>query len=356
MAPAERVTSMHASDDAIVVRPFEGAESEWDAFVRAQRGWTHYHQYGWRRVMERAFGHECLYLEARDARGALVGVLPLVRVKSVLFGHFLVSLPFLNYGGPLGTDDGVRALAAHAATLARGCGAKLLELRSRVPLPVEMHESHRKITVHLPLVPGDAQAVWKALPSRARNSVRRASKSCQVEVRHGIDQLDSFYRIFSHHMRDLGTPTLPRRFFAEIAREFPDAVFSCCYLDGKPAAVGCSFVFDGQIEIVWGSALRLYNELKPNAVLYWSLMEQACERGLERFDFGRCTPGSNTHKFKLSWGAEDAPLWWYDASDGGEVKTPSPNDSAYAWGPRLWKKLPVPVATALGPSIVKYIP
>ena len=37
-------------------------------------------------------------------------------------------------------------------------------------------------------------------------------------------------------------------------------------------------------------------------------------------------------------------------------KTPSPDDAAYAWGPRLWKRLPLPVATALGPRIVKYIP
>src|SRR5690349_10778236 len=88
----------------------EVAEREWDDFARGQIGYTHFHRLRWRTVMQRAFGHQCLYLAARDAAGALVGVLPLVRVRSVVFGHYLVSMPFLNYGGPIGTADGVRAL------------------------------------------------------------------------------------------------------------------------------------------------------------------------------------------------------------------------------------------------------
>ena len=89
----------------MVVQEYSGTSAEWDAFVRAQAGWTHFHQYGWRRVMENALGHETLYLSATDETGSLTGVLPLVRVKSRLFGHFLVSMPFLNYGGPLGVDE-----------------------------------------------------------------------------------------------------------------------------------------------------------------------------------------------------------------------------------------------------------
>jgi hypothetical protein len=89
-------------------------------------------------------------------------------------------------------------------------------------------------------------------------------------------------------------------------------------------------------------------------------MERACDHGLGTFNFGRCTSGSGTHKFKLQWGARDEQLWWYDwqAPDAveGAGKTPSPDDAAYSWGPKLWKRLPVPLATALGPRIVKYIP
>ena len=91
------------------VTSFTGADATWDAFVRAAPGWTHFHLIGWKNVIERVFGHECIYLAASDDSGRLAGVLPLVRVKSMVFGHFLVSMPFLNYGGPLGGDAAVRA-------------------------------------------------------------------------------------------------------------------------------------------------------------------------------------------------------------------------------------------------------
>ena len=80
---------------AFRVERYRGDSAAWDAFVRAQDGWTHFHLYGWREVISRVHAHECVYLAARDATGALVGVLPLVRVRSLLFGHYLVSVPFV---------------------------------------------------------------------------------------------------------------------------------------------------------------------------------------------------------------------------------------------------------------------
>ena len=85
------------------VGSYDGEAAAWDAFVRPRDGWTAFHLFGWKRIMESALGHECVYLAAHDADGQLAGVLPLVRVKSRLFGHYLVSLPFVNYGGPPGS-------------------------------------------------------------------------------------------------------------------------------------------------------------------------------------------------------------------------------------------------------------
>ena len=80
--------------------------------------------------------------------------------------------------------------------------------------------------------------------------------------------------------------------------------------------------------------------------------------GVRVFNFGRCTPGGGTHRFKQQWGSRDEALWWYQHAAGGaaEASTLSPDDGAFSWGPRLWKKLPMPVATALGPRIVRFIP
>src|SRR4029077_10763046 len=235
---------------------FAGPGEEWDAFVRAAPGWTHFHRFGWGEVIERVFGHECIYLVARGAGGAIQAVLPLVRVKSLLFGHYLVSMPFLNYGGPLGTDAGVLALTTEACRRADADGAKLLELRSRVALPLELPVAHRKITVVLDLPEGrDLAPLWQALGSKLRAQVKRPQKE-GLEVRFGPDQVEPFFRIFSRHMRDLGTPTQPRALFEALPARFGETVwFGCAYLGDTPAAAGCGFRWGDEFEMTWASSL-----------------------------------------------------------------------------------------------------
>jgi FemAB-related protein (PEP-CTERM system-associated) len=342
---------------SITVGRFDGAAEEWDAFVRSAPGWTHFHLAGWRSIIERVHGHECLYFAARDDTGALAGVLPLVRVKTALFGHFIVSMPFLNYGGPLGSEAAIAALVAEAVDLAQRSGAKLLELRSRIPLAVGLPVSHRKITVLLDLPAGEPERLLAGLKAKVRSQIRRPQKE-GVMVRFGLDQARPFFDVFSHHMRDLGTPAQPRRLFQAIAEQFPEDVwFGCAYLGDRPIGCGCAFRWAGEVEMTWASTLAEFNPIAPNMLLYWAFLERAAKEGLSVFNFGRCTPGGGTHRFKQQWGGRDEPLYWYEHAPGGGVAaTPSPDDGAYAWGPRLWKRLPVPVATALGPRIVRGIP
>jgi FemAB-related protein (PEP-CTERM system-associated) len=339
------------------VSSFQGAAAEWDAFASRQPGFTHFHRHGWKDVIEQVFGHECLYLAVRDG-GALAGVLPLVRVRSRLFGHYLVSVPFLNYGGPLGADPAVRALAAHAVERARREGVRLLEFRSRLELPLDLPVSHRKVTVVLDLPDGGAEALLKAFGSKLRSQVRRPAKE-GVEVRFGPGQVGPFFEVFSRHMRDLGTPTQPRRLFEAIAARFPqDAWFGVAWLGGRPIAGGAGFRWGDEFEMTWASALGEYNRIAPNMGLYWAFLARAMGEGCRLFNFGRCTPGGGTHRFKLQWGGREEPLHWYQwaPAGAGEAATPSPDQGAWAWGPRIWKRMPLGLATALGPRVVRGIP
>ncbi|HEX9727592.1 MAG TPA: FemAB family XrtA/PEP-CTERM system-associated protein [Gemmatimonadales bacterium] len=343
----------------IVVDRFTGDGAEWDACVRGSGGWTHFHLYDWKSVIERVFGHECLYLACRTGAGDLVGVLPLVRVRSRIFGHYLVSMPFVNYGGPLGTSDAVRALATRAAERATADGVDLLELRSRVDLPLGLPVSHRKITVMLDLPSGNPEPLWKALSAKVRSQVRRPQKE-GVRVVFGLDQVESFYHVYARHMRDLGTPVQSRRFFETLAETFADSMWvGCAYLDDRPIACGCGFRWDREFEMTWASSLREHNRIAPNMLLYWAFMERCVDQQVAAFNFGRCTPGGGTHRFKRQWGSRDEPLWWYQHSQtkgAGKRATPSPDDAAFSWGPRLWRYLPVPLANLMGPRIVRSVP
>jgi FemAB-related protein (PEP-CTERM system-associated) len=339
----------------VSVSRYEGDGAAWDAFVRAQPGWTHFHLFGWQRVIQSVFGHDCPYLAATDVQGRIVGILPLVHVRSFVFGQFLVSMPFVNYGGPLGSDTAIRELASFATGLAADAHGALLELRSRNALPLQLPVSHRKITVTRELPP-TADALWSSLSAKVRSQIRRPKKE-RVILRFGPDQLGPFFQVFSTHMRDLGTPTQPRQLFEALLAEFgDDIVFCAAYLGNTPIAAGCSIGWGNECEMTWASSLVQFKSVSANMLLYWGMMEHAITRGITTFNFGRCTPGSGTHRFKEQWGGRDEPLWWYHASERGVMKAPSPSDSAYSWGPRVWKKLPVAVATTLGPRIVRFIP
>lgn len=338
------------------VELFAGTRAEWDTCVQNSAGWTHFHRWDWKAVVEQVFEHEALYLAARDATGRLAGVLPLVHAKSLLFGDYLISMPFVSYGGPLGDEPALRALVQRASDIARERRVDLLELRNRERLAWDVPVSHRKITCILDLTPGDADVVWHGLTSNVRRKVRRAQKE-GFAVKFGLEQVDAFYQVFSRHMRDLGTPTLPRRFFKTLVDRFAtDLWIACAYYGDRPVAGGFGFQWNDEIELTWVSALQNYHRGYVNMLLYWSFIERAANQDLRVFNFGRCTPGGGTHRFKQQWGARDLPLMWYQPVAGRRAATPSPHERAFAWGPVIWKRLPLRVANVLGPAIVRMIP
>lgn len=335
----------------------DAGEHEWDAFVAAQPSASGYHVWRWSRVFERAFGHETLYLAARAA-GAIVGVLPLVTMRSRLFGRFMVSLPFVNYGGLVVSDPcATDALVAAAKREADARGLAHIELRHderRMPdLPVRQH----KVAMTLAL-PQGVEAAWNGLDRKVRNQVRKAQKSGLTTEIGGADLVTAFYGVFARNMRDLGTPVYGRRFFDEVLDAFPGQMRVVVVRQGAlTVAAGIGYEHDGILEVPWASSLKEYRALCANNLLYWSFIEDAAARGLKTLDFGRSTPGEGTYEFKRQWGAVARPLFWEYALVGTRaLPDHSPANPKFQAAIAMWKRLPVPVATLIGPRIVRSIP
>jgi len=332
---------------------------EWDDFVASQPTSTFCHLHGWSSVIRESLGQECLNLGARDEQGRLIAVLPLAWVRSALFGKYLVSMPFLSYGGPIGEEDGMRFLCEEAAVRAERSRVGLLELRNRVEIDAPgLTVNVRKVTVLLDL-PTEPETLWKSvLSSKVRSQVRRPQKE-GMTTRFGADQLGAFYRVFARNMRDLGTPVLARRFFERILAHLPERVeFGVVYLQDEPVAAGCGFTWRDEFEITWASSLREHNRMAPNMLLYWSFMERMIQGGVRTFNFGRCTPEGGTHRFKRQWGdTRDVPLPWAQWSPSGLDATPNPDGGAFfRLATRAWSRLPLALANRLGPAISRGLP
>lgn len=328
----------------------------WDSYITDQAGSTFCHRAAWPKIISDTLHHDPIYLAAIGGSGDWRGVLPLVRVRSIL-GHYLISLPFLNDGGPLGDVEAQKALVEYAIAEAKRSGASLVELRSRHDLPGPLVTSHRRIGVHLDL-PSSVDELWKqTFRGKLRAQIRRPVKD-GMSFQRGAAEIESFYRVFAHNMRDLGTPVLPRRFFERIAAEFGDSVlFRTVYTSaGVPVAAACCFHWLNELEVMWASSIRRFNSSAPNMLLYASLMEEAIARGVTVFNFGRSAPGSPTHRFKQQWGGRDVPLPWPSWMREAQASVPTTDKRVYRIAIGVWRHLPLAVANRAGPFLARLLP
>ncbi len=339
----------------ISIQAFAGDAREWDGFVEWAPGATYCHLHAWREIMSDVLGHECFYLTALDPSGKWHGILPMIRVRNPLLGHYLVSMPFLNSGGPVGTLDAESAFMAWAVREARRTRADLLEFRSRRIVASAPRHSNRKISVRLPLPPV-ADDLFKAFPSKLRSQIRRPIKEGLV-TRFGAGERAAFFDIYERTMHRLGTPALPAALFERIAKALPDVVeFGTVYRGDEPVAAGCGFKWHGEFELQWAGALVEHSAVAPNMLLYWSFMERMIAGGVTTFDFGRCSPGGGTHQFKRQWGGADVALPWAQWSPRNVTATPSPERPLMRFAASCWKRLPHAVTARVGPLIATQLP
>ena len=344
--------------DPVAVQPLAVHQyAAWDAFVQQQPDASLYHLSGWRTICMQAFGHDCPYLAAWRG-GHIVAVLPLVRLQSRLFGHFMVSVPFFNYGGLLGGDAPARsALLVQAVALAQTEGCSHIELRERRPLPGWPSRTD-KVSMQRAL-PETPEQLWSELGSKLRAQIKKAQRNGLRFEQGGAELLDDFYAVFCTNMRDLGTPVYGKDFFATILRQAPGRPRLFIGRTQAGQAVSASLVVQhqGTMEVPWASTLRSAKGLNANMELYWQMLSCACSEGCTVFDFGRSSRDSATFRFKKQWGAEPVELHWnYWLASGGELPRLNPDNPKYRLAIAAWQRLPLWATRLIGPRLVKYLP
>jgi FemAB-related protein (PEP-CTERM system-associated) len=330
----------------------------WDHFVLGHPQASGYHTLAWRGVIRKVFGHRTYYLMARDEEGVVQGVLPLVLTKSPMFGCFLTSMAFFNYGGVLADRTDVRhALLAAAAETARDVGAAYVELRQAESIETDWPVRSRKVSMRL-VLPTEYEALLKAYPSKLRSQIRRAQKEGMDVLVGGEELLNDYYRVFARCMRDLGTPVYGKGFFQSIIEAFPKEVRLCVVsLKGVPLASGLLYGFRSTLEIPWAASDKRFSRLAPNMLLYSAVLEFACREGFKEFDFGRSSVDSGTYRFKQQWGAHPRQLhWYYWLARGQSIPELNPDNPKFKAAISVWQHLPLPMTDLIGPHIVKYLP
>jgi len=305
-------------------------------------------------VLQCAFGHRTHYLVAKQAE-RVVGVLPLARVRSLLFGDALASTPFCVYGGAVAESSDIRlALEDRAAELAGELQVDHLELRNssqaRADWPVkELYYTFRKV------LDADPEKNMLAIPRKQRAEVRAGIKNnLQVEFDTDTRRL---YSIYSTSVRALGTPVFARKYFDVLREEFGQACeISTIVHEGNAVASLMTFWFRDEVLPYYGGGLPAARPLSAYDFLYWDLMRRACERGVRIYDFGRSKIDTGPFRYKKHWGFEPQPLpYSYHLVKSKTVPNLSPTNPKYKYFIEAWKRVPLPVTQFVGPMVAKYL-
>ena len=361
-----QVDLLKKSDDAL-----------WDEYILNNPQGTPYHLSGWRKAIEKAYGHRSYYLVASGTsagrsdkpRNTIVGVLPLIHLKHFPFGNEIISLPFCDEAGIIATDDETEIeLIRGAIRIAHDLRCHAVELRHSFPHPcftegeglfadkqARIITREHKVRMLREVMPS-SEELLRSFKAKLRSQIRRPMKDGLYAVVGGMELLDDFYEVFARNMRDLGSPVHSKQFIGAVFKELSERVkLVIVYHNKKPLA--CSMVIGcgNTLRNPWASALHEYSRMSPNMLLYWAMLAYACDNGYAYFDFGRSSPGEGTYRFKEQWGAKPSPLYWnYLTTDATFVPGGEGGDGK-RFAVACWKRLPVPLSRFIGPPIRKHI-
>ncbi len=314
-------------------------------------GGTLFHLTAWRRVLEETFGYRAHYLAARRDTET-VGILPLFELGAARRPRCLLSLPFAVDAGVCSNDDAARRVLAEAATaLAVERGAGYVELRDAWDAPGFETQLGGSFRFRRPLYASDAEN-FAAIPRKQRRMIR-VGQAAGLQARIETDGVSVLYHLAALTMRRLGSPVFPERYFAALRRHFGESCeIVSVWRNATPVAAVMSFYARGAIVPYYSGARHEFFRYAVNDFMYWSVMQQARQRGAREFDFGRSRNGSGAYAFKRHWGFAPEPM----RHRVRVVRGPAPAAAGGLGLARsLWRHTPLALTRLLGPTLIKRV-
>lgn len=331
---------------------------EWDHYVKDHHQGSFFHLSQWQQVISQSFNHPCyfLYIHCNDT---IVGVLPLVEVKSQLFGHALISTPFCVYGGAIAdSPEHVRLLEQEACFLAEQLAVDYLELRYREQQDSTLQLKQAHSAFGCPIPDSDEQ-ILASIKKKQRAVVRHSHNNGLIcSIASGKNNLDIFYNILSESYRNLGTPIFSKKYFENLLLCFDNYIDIVVIRDqsDQPSSAVLNFYFKDQVLPYYGGGTSESRAVKSADYMYYQVMCHARKKGLSWYDFGRSKNNSGAYNYKKNWGMKAKPLfYYYYLVNATEIPNLSPNNPKYKFFIKLWQKLPLKLSQYAGPFLSKYL-
>ena len=295
------------------------SDERWSRFIEGNKDAGVFHTAAWARVIEEAYHYVPRYYAAVDSSGVIHAAVPLWHIKSRLTGNRLVCLPFSDTCSPLGDEQDIIALLDTVKEDITGGRASHLEIRG---LPAAVVPDLTGLVARpyfslyiVNLKPGPKQ-LMRDFHNNVRRSIRQAEgRDVTVRLSREKADLDAYYALHVQTRKKLGVLPQPRSFFDSLYRNVIEQGLGYTGLaesDGRCIA-GVVFLRHGTtLYYKFNASDEAYLRKRPNHLITWRAIEEACAEGFQYLDLGRCAPEEESLRtYKTRWGAEEIELPYY---------------------------------------------
>jgi CelD/BcsL family acetyltransferase involved in cellulose biosynthesis len=340
-------------------------DRRWDEFVTAHADGLVFHHTAWLQTLECEYDHRTLALAAEDAEGRLHAILPLAYTLGLPFrlggpaaSRRLASLPRTPVAGPLSTSrDALVAVVGSAVERIRAEPGVRLQIK---PPTRELDGVGELVgrpwrlnyAVELPPDPAALRFGNARNHSRIRWAVNKATRSgLHVRPAESEEELRAWYRLYLEVNRTRLQPPRSYRLFEAAWRTGTTR---------RIVAGSMLFMLGRTVFYAFNGRLREALPLRPNDVIQWHAIHQACAEGFRRYDFGEVAEANlDLAKFKSKWGTEARRLhrYYYPApppAGAGYASLESENLIRRAATP-IWQRVPPGLTEIFGDRVYRYL-
>jgi CelD/BcsL family acetyltransferase involved in cellulose biosynthesis len=271
-----------------------------------------FHHPRWARLLSDCYGYRALVCAIEGKDGELVAGVPLVDVRSRLTGRRAVGLAFTDFCPPLtapGTATG--DLVGALDDLRRREGWPRVEVRWDLPGA----RDGERVLRHTTALSRDVDAVFATFKkTRVKQPIRQARDAgITVSRSTAWEDVRTYFDLHLRTRRRLGVPTQPLRFFRLVWERLIADGFGHVLLayDGPRVVAGGVFLrWNGVTTYKFGASEADAWKLRPNHLLLWEAIQQACVEGDRLFDWGRTELAHDgLRSFKLGWADEQEVVY-----------------------------------------------
>jgi Acetyltransferase (GNAT) domain len=371
-----------ADDRALGIRVVQvdpQTDPRWGAFVLAHPDGSIYHHPDWLQVLQREHRQQRMHFACENKDGDLLAVLPLLYTRgiplnsrSTLAGRRLASLPRTPIASVLSKDPrATAAILRTAVGLIQQKPGRRLQLKTSGTELEGLVEGltampwRESYVLQLP-----SEGPFRIADSHDRNSIKWAVNKATrlgVSVRPAETDADlrQWYALYLDTMRRNVVLPRPYRFFAALSEILrPQGRMQLLLAERREGQQ--TTIIGGSLFLMFGRTISyVFNgssveglPYRPNDIIQWNAINEACKNGFKTFDFGEVPDGNaDLAKFKKKWGAEPTRLhrYYYPAPPAPQSSAGESKSRATKLAENVWRRLPLRVTEWLGDRIYSYL-